>query len=317
MAIASGTIDEVKRRVSLLEQVEKSRAVSRNGRLHKCLCPFHQESSPSFCIYPDSNSYYCFGCQASGNVISYVMQIDGSSFPEAVEQLAQQAGIAIEYTSLQDAKRVQSPQVPFEMLYRVNSFAQRLFEHGLTKAPAHIRIYLQNRLGSSELGREFGIGFASTGALIDGLKSKGVDANLGCVAGLFKKGERGAYYEYFRERIVFPIYSGKEKIIGFGGRIVPSEGDVGHKGPKYLNSPETPLYKKNSAFYHSLSAIEAIRLAGEVFVVEGYFDVISLHRWGIKNVVATCGTAFTEEHAKRLGRLAKRICLLFDGDEAG
>ncbi len=314
--IAAGTIEEVKRRVSLLEQVEKSRAVSRNGRLYKCLCPFHQESSPSFCIYPDSNSYYCFGCQAAGNVISYVMQTDGIGFPEAVELLAQQAGIVIERTH-SESRRSQAPEVPFELLYRVNSFAQRLFEHGLSRAPEHVRLYLEQRFGSLELCKEFGVGYAASGSLLDGLKSKGVDLGIGSLAGLLKKGERSGYYEYFRDRIVFPIYTSKEKIIGFGGRIVPSKASAGRAGPKYLNSPETPLYKKNSSFYHSVGALEAVRQSGEVFVVEGYFDVISLHRWGVRNVVATCGTAFTEEHAKRLGRLVKRICLLFDGDEAG
>lgn len=315
--IAAVTIEEVKRRVSLLEQVEKARTVTRSGRLYKCLCPFHHESSPSFCIYPESNSYYCFGCQAAGNVISYVMQTEGLGFPEAVERLAQQAGIAVERTQ-SDSTRSHAPDVPFELLYRVNGFAQRLFEHGLTKAPEHVRSYLEKRLGSLEFGKEFGIGYVASGALIEGLNSKGVDLGLGCLAGLLKKSERGRYYEYFRDRIVFPIYAGKEKIIGFGGRIVPdATSAVGPGGPKYLNSPETPLYKKNSSLYHSLVALEAIRQSGEVFVVEGYFDVISLHRWGVRNVVATCGTAFTEEHAKRLSRLAKRICLLFDGDEAG
>lgn len=315
--IAAVTIEEVKRRVSLLELVEKTRAVTRSGRLHKCLCPFHHESSPSFCIYPDSNSYYCFGCQAAGNVISYVMQTEGLGFPEAVEWLAQQAGIVVERTQ-SDSTRSHSPEVPFELLYRVNAFAQRLYEHGLTRAPEYVRSYLARRLGSLESGKEFGIGYAASGALLEGLHSKGVDPGLGCQAGLLKKGEQGRYYEYFRDRIVFPIYTSREKIIGFGGRIVPEAVAAAGRGvPKYLNSPETPLYKKNSSLYHSLVALEAIRQTGEVFVVEGYFDVISLHRWGVKNVVATCGTAFTEEHAKRLGRLAKRICLLFDGDEAG
>jgi DNA primase len=315
--IAGVTIEEVKRRVSLLEQVEKARTVTRSGRLYKCLCPFHHETSPSFCIYPESNSYYCFGCQAAGNVISYVMQTEGLGFPEAVERLAQQAGVEIERTQA-DSRRNRTPEVPFELLYRVNVFAQRVFEHGLTRAPEHVLWYLKKRLGSLEFGKEFGIGYAASGVFLEALRSKGVDPELGCLAGLLKKSERGRHYEYFRDRVVFPIYSGKDKIIGFGGRIVPgAEPANGRGGPKYLNSPETSLYKKNSSLYHSLVALEAIRQSGEVFVVEGYFDVISLHRWGVKNVVATCGTAFTEEHARRLSRLAKRICLLFDGDEAG
>jgi DNA primase len=319
--ISRTTIEEIQQRVSLLDVVEATRSTTRSGRNFKCLCPFHQETTPSFYIYTDSNSYYCFGCQASGNTISYIMNIEGLSFPEAIERLALQGGITVQQEEKSKSKGSISPRVSNELLYRVNLFAQRLFENRLLKAPESVALYLESRGVSKELVSEFSIGYAPQGVLLDALKAKKVDMEVACLAGLLKKKEEGGYYEYFRDRVVFPIRTSSERVLGFGGRTIPeaiSSANQKKGNPvKYLNSPESPLYRKNSVLYSSLVANEAIRLAGEVYVVEGYFDVVSLHCMGVANVVATCGTAFTEDQTKRLSRLAKRITLLFDGDKAG
>lgn len=333
MAITQASIENIRQSISLLSVVEKTRAVVRNGQVYRCLCPFHEERTPSFCIYEDSNSYYCFGCQAGGDVISFVMASSGLSFPEAVEYLAQEYNIKLEYSNSEyggQGSLEKKDKVATALFYRLNLFASKVFINELQRAPVSVRDYVLRRVGSNDLIVEFGIGYApSSGVLIKALQKKSIDLEIAATAGLIRKNDKGqrGFYEYFRNRLIFPIITdNSDKIVGFGGRIVPlntgseevSINDAGVKRvAKYLNSPESPVYHKSSTLYYSAKALESIRQSGEVYVVEGYLDVISMHRFGVKNVVATCGTSFTEEHARRLSRLARRICLLFDGDVAG
>lgn len=310
--ISSDCIDEILRRSDLVSLVEESRSLVRSGRAFKTLCPFHQERTPSFCVWPESNSYYCFGCHASGNAITYVMETQGLNFPEAVELLANRAGVQVRRDQEIAGRAAQRDER--SKLLRVTLFASRVYQKQLLRSPKVLE-YLKQRAISPDVAEGFALGFAPTGVLISALKNKSIPLQLGCAGGLLKAGKTGGFYEYFQDRLVFPIRTSLDKVIGFGGRTIPGMGRP--NSAKYLNSPETSLYHKSQVLYGLFEAGDSIRHAGEVYVVEGYVDVISMHMAGVRNVVATCGTSFTIDHAQKLSRLAKRIFLLFDGDSAG
>ncbi len=310
--ISSDCIDEILRRTDLVSLVEESRSVVRSGRAFKTLCPFHQERTPSFCVWPESNSYYCFGCHASGNAITYVMETQGVNFPEAVELLAARAGVEVRRDQEVAGRAARSHER--SKLLRVTMFASRLYQKQLLRSP-NVLEYLKQRAICPQTAEIFQLGFAPAGALTSALNKRSIPLQLGSAAGLLKAGSAGGFYEYFQDRLIFPIRTSVDKVIGFGGRVIPGIGRP--SSAKYLNSPETSLYHKGQVLYGLFEAGDSIRHAGEVFVVEGYIDVISLHVAGVRNVVATCGTSFTVEHAQKLSRLTKRILLLFDGDGAG
>jgi DNA primase len=315
--ITQESIEEVVRRSDLLSMVERSRTVSRSGRNFKALCPFHEERTPSFYIWTDSNSYYCFGCHAAGNSITYLMETEGYSFPDAIEFLANQTGVQLKRTNVGSGSRARrASQDRRDLLFRAGLFAAKLYHQQLLTGEyaEQLEEYLQQRAISRDLVTKFQLGFAPRGSLIAALQKKGVDLGIGVQAGLLKQ-QQANFYEYLQGRLVFPIRTQAERVLGFGGRIVP--GLSGESNAKYLNSPETDIYHKSEVLYGLWEAGDAIRHRDEVLVVEGYLDVLGLHRVGIENVVATCGTSFTEEHAKKLARLARRIILLFDGDQAG
>jgi DNA primase len=321
--ISQESIERVKTESNIVELVSETVKLRRAGMYYSGLCPFHSERSPSFFVRESSNSYTCYGCGASGNVISFVMGTRAMNFPDAVEFLAGRFGIELKY----DSKRSAGPTVDREKLFSVCQTAHNFFRHSLMQVKkgqgefAKVGEYLKKRGLTAEAINAFGIGYSPNqrGVLIDALKAAGFDDDTIMKTGLVRRTASGELYEMFRSRLVFPIYVDSKRIAGFGGRIVPGVLDPAYEqqAPKYLNSPETPIYHKSKTIYGLPQAMTAIREAGEVFVVEGYMDVVGLWMKGVRNVVACCGTAMTEQHVKRFASVCNRVHLLFDGDSAG
>jgi DNA primase len=313
--ISKETIEEVKQRARILDIVSESIPLKRQAGRHVGLCPFHSEKSPSFHVREDDGYYHCFGCGKSGNVFSFLMESRGMTFPEAVEYLAEKYGIEIKKSS-RGNKQSQSPDQK-ALLYQLNDFALNFFRQTLQAKDPKLVEYVKQRGLNKEAFSAFAIGFAPLGnAFYQAAKGKFADELL-VKSGLVRRNDRGQLYDSLRGRLVFPIAIDQKRIAGFGGRVIPGFYREDEKPPKYLNSPETEVYHKSSILYGFPQAVDAIRATGEVFVVEGYLDVIGLWQKNVKNVVATCGTALTEEHVNKLSRVAKKVVMLFDGDEAG
>lgn len=307
-------VDAVRDRTDLAEVISRHVTLHRRGRSLVGLCPFHQERTPSFHVIPEKGIYHCFGCQAGGDVFKFLMTLEGLSFVEAVKELATAAGIPIEERELSPAERRALAQrsTTFDVL----EAACRFFEAQLWTSPggAPAREYvLQRRAMTSEHARAARLGWAPGGwtRLVDALHREGFEPEQIAEAGVARPRDRGGFYDTLRERITIPIRDERGRVIAFGGRIL--EGD----GPKYLNTPETKLYQKSHVLYGLDVARAAIQRTGRVLVVEGYFDVLSLHQAGFGEAVATCGTALTAEHLEKLRRTARDVVLLLDADEAG
>lgn len=315
--IAEETIQAVLERVNLVELVGEQVALRRQGSSFVGLCPFHAEKSGSFFVRDGDGRYHCFGCGASGNVFSFVMQTRGLSFPEAVEELAQRYGIEVKRSG--GGKR-ETP-VNRDGVYRLHQIAADYFQRSLTEAPAVVRAYVAERRLSPEAIAEFGIGYAPDArtGLVQILRAKKVPDDLMVLSGLVRRSSSGDLYDTFRARVTFPIRVDRKRIAAFGGRIVPAlvPPEMKHSIPKYLNSPENPVYQKSKVLFGLPQAYLALREAGNLYVVEGYMDVVSLWQVGVQNVVATCGTALTAAHVHRLSRLVRRVTVMFDGDNAG
>ncbi len=278
------------------------------GRNYKGLCPFHKEKTPSFIVTPERQTFHCFGCGKGGDVFRFVMEMDGVQFPEALRSLAARGGVALESTW----KRKDAGER--ERRLKVLDFACRLFEKQLrSKRGAAAAEYVERRGFRDETVALFRIGYApdSWRFLRDAAARKGIaDADL-IDTGLIIPKEGGSPYDRFRDRLIFPIGDPSGRIIGFGGRV------MGDGEPKYLNSPETPLFRKGEALYGIDRSRGEIHRAGYVLLVEGYTDVIALYQDGIRNVVAPLGTALTPGQGRMLSHYTDRVVLLFDGDEAG
>lgn len=315
--ISQETIEEIKERANLTEVVSESVSLKRLGRNWVGLCPFHAEKTGSFHVR-DDRFYHCFGCGESGNIISYVMKIRGLSFSEAIEELAQRFGIAIKR---QGGRLKEAPRGDPQKLYRANRAAFEVFSAALKKAPLPVKSYLEGRALSADAIQAFGLGFAPPGwnDVRSVLLKGGFSEEILLQAGLVRRSQKGELYDTFRARLMFPIFSDARHIVGFGGRIIPGLADEEtlKTAPKYLNSSESGIYEKSKVLFGLPQALAAVRESSEVYLVEGYMDVIGLWQAGVKNVVATCGTALSEKHARRLRFLAKKVCVLFDGDQAG
>lgn len=312
--ISQKTIDEIRDRASLLDIIGKQVSIKRAGRNYVGLCPFHSEKSPSFHIRDDEKSYHCFGCGASGNVFTFIMESKGLSFPEAALDIATSLGIAVEYTNSGAVKTTDTNKL--NQLYTANQLATNYFVDNLKKAPQQVIQYLQSRKITKEAISEFAIGYVPEAwdGLIHYLKSKGINEELIAASGLARRNSQGKLYDVFRARIIFPIQVDKSRTLAFGGRVVPG---MTESEAKYINSPETDIYKKSKTFYGLLQSLQYIRQLQHVYLVEGYMDVIGLWQAGVKNVLATCGTAITDQHIKKLTSLANSVTLVFDGDAAG
>ena len=312
MAIPDEDVAEVRAATDILALIGEYTPLKRVGRRYVGLCPFHAEKTGSFSVNAEEGLYYCFGCQASGDAITFLRDIEGCDFVEAVERLAARCGITIHHdTSGKD----QFDREGRRALLGVMEQAVAFYHEELLSRPdaKHARQYLRSRGYKGETVRQFALGWApETGrSLVGTIRAP---ADLLVKAGLAHQGQSGLR-DAFRGRVIFPIFDPAGKAIGLGGRILPGAGEGA--GPKYRNSPETPVYSKKRTLYGLNWAKQAVVQAGEVIVCEGYTDVIGFFTAGLPRAVATCGTALTEEHFRLLGRFAKRVVLAFDADTAG
>jgi DNA primase len=309
VAFSPAFLEELRRRLSIFDLVGRKVRLTRRGKQATGLCPFHNEKSPSFHVYDDDEPHYhCFGCGAHGDVITFVMQTEGLDFRDAVERLSGEAGLEVPKDTPQDREREERRA----SLATVMDTSCSFFQAQLAGSPG--AGYFQRRGLTAETIQRFRLGFApdSRTALKAHLAKLNIPEALAIEAGMLIKPEDGGpSYDRFRGRVIFPIADTKGRIVAFGGRV------LGDEKPKYLNSPETPLFSKGRQLYNMNFAQKAARDSGEVIVVEGYMDVIALAQAGFPQVVAPLGTALTEEQIEVLWRLAPEPILCFDGDEAG
>jgi DNA primase len=306
--IPQSFIQDLLNRVDIVDVVDRHVKLKRSGANYMACCPFHGEKTPSFTVSPTKQFYHCFGCGAHGTAISFVMEYSGAGFVDAVKELAQSAGMKVPEEVR--SERSQHKAGESEDLHGVLLQAAQFYRTQLKDAPRAID-YLKKRGLSGEIAKRFGIGYAPDGW--QGLGAVFADYNARALAsaGLVKQGDEGRRYDVFRDRIMFPIVDMRGNVIGFGGRVLDSS------EPKYLNSPETPVFEKGRELYGLYQARRAIRDAGRVVVVEGYMDVVALAQAGVEYAVATLGTATTPLHVQKLLRQADEIVFCFDGDDAG
>jgi len=314
LGILADDVARVREATDIVQLISATVALRKAGRRWQGLCPFHTEKTPSFSVNAEEGLYYCFGCRASGDAITFVRQTEGLDFAASVEMLAARAGITLRYDSKGEAAQSGRRKKLIEVVAAaVEWYHERLLRHPDAGAA---RGYLRSRgMGGSEV-RAFKVGWAPTGwdALTRALRSKTTESDL-TEAGLAVVSSRGGLIDNFRGRVLFPVFDVRGDPVGFGGRILP--GADGPSGPKYKNTPESPLYAKSRLLYGLNWAKEAIVRAGEVIVCEGYTDVIGLHAADLPQAVATCGTSLTEDHVKMMRRFTDRIVLAFDADAAG
>lgn len=310
MAFSRDDIDRVRQATDLVELFAAVTKVKRSGRSYMAICPFHQEKSPSMSIDPAKGVYHCFGCQKSGDVYTFVQETQGLDFNEAVEELARRAGIHIESDPGADRQRGRRAALHEAVRRAIEVYHQRL-KTAPDAGPA--RKYLRGRGYDADVVEEYKLGWAPEAwdTLVKELRAAGIPDRVMVEAGLARRGRGGRLYDYFRGRVMFPIYDLRGDPAGFGARL------LGGDGAKYLNSPDSAIYNKSRLLYGLDKARTAIARSGRSVVVEGYTDVIALHRAGVPEAVATCGTALTEEHFDLLRRFADRVVLAFDADEAG
>ena len=312
-------IEAVRERTDIVKLVGQYLTLKKTGHDSLSgLCPFHQEKTPSFSVSPGKQVYYCFGCGKGGDAIGFLRELETLGFTEAVERLAQQAGITLRYEGDSPAERRAAARRI--ALIKANEEAARLYTTMLAEGPEaeEARAYVAGRGILPESVERFGIGYAPTHPdyLLKRM-TREFSPEILLEAGLATRGDDGsAVRDRFRGRITFPIHDLQGRGIGFGARILPTDPRAGEQA-KYLNTAETPIYKKNEVLFHLAAARGAIARTGEVYVVEGYTDVIGLVQAGIENAVATCGTALGEGHFRLLSRFAQRAILAFDSDEAG
>jgi DNA primase len=313
MAEAGSFADRVKQQADIVRVIGEYVRLKKSGQNFSGLCPFHQEKSPSFNVHPVKQFYHCFGCGKGGDVFNFVMEMDKCEFPEAVRTVAEKCGIAIPHPkerSPEERKENQQRSLLVEMHREAQTFFVKQLEGTLEGKAA--RAYLEDRGMDKDAVARFGIGYAPSGGdvLLRHLKRKYPD-KLIAESGLASKDQSGRLFDRFRRRIVFPIANEGGKIVAFGCRA------LGEDQPKYLNSPETPIYSKSNVLYHLDRAKEALRRSDFAVLVEGYMDAIAVARAGISNVVASCGTSLAEPQIKLLGRFTRRVVVNYDPDTAG
>ena len=312
--IPQSFIDDLLNRTDIVDVVSSRVQLKKAGKNYTACCPFHKEKTPSFSVSPDKQFYYCFGCGAGGNALGFLMDHDNLDFPQAIEDLAKAAGMEV---PREESGRPHKPRQPTDSpLYPLLTAAADFYRQALKSHPQRKAAvdYLKGRGLTGEIARDFGLGFAPPGwdnlykhLSSDTLQQKAmIDAGL-----LVENAETGKRYDRFRDRVMFPIRDSRGRIIAFGGRV------LGDDKPKYLNSPETPVFHKGQELYGLFEARKNNRNLDEIIVVEGYMDVIALAQQGLRNAVATLGTATSEEHLKRLFRVVPSVLFCFDGDQAG
>lgn len=307
--IPDSFIDELLTRVDIVDVIERRVPLKKAGREWTACCPFHNERSPSFYVSPAKQFFHCFGCGAHGSAIKFIMDYDRLEFPDAIEELAQSAGLKVPYEGNRDDK----PREDRSDLYSLLDEAATFYQRELGNSP-EATSYIDRRGLDEDIIKRFRIGWAPAG--FDGVtKSLGTTdrkRQLLNEAGMVASNERGNRYDRFRERVMFPILDRRGRVIAFGGRVLSAE-----QSPKYLNSPETPLFHKGRELFALWQVKQAHQTLTRIMVVEGYMDVIALHQAGLPIAVATLGTATTAEHAEVLFRAAPDVYFCFDGDRAG
>ncbi|MFQ6092756.1 MAG: DNA primase [bacterium] len=311
--IPNEIIDEVRSRTDIVDLVSDFVPLKKRGKNFFGLCPFHPEKTPSFSVNPERQIYHCFGCGVGGNAFTFLMEYEKLGFWEALTYLAKRANVTLPQKGIDSKQRAEN-----DALFHANQFAADYYRRVLleTEQGARALQYLKERGLSDQTIEAFHLGYAPPGwsNLLDEAQKKSLSPDLLQRAGLAVSREKGGgYYDRFRDRVVFPIVNLTGKVVGFGGRLLSESQDQ----PKYLNSPETPIYNKGKMLYGLFQARGSIRQADRVVVVEGYTDVISLSQAGIENVVASSGTAFTSDQARLIGRYTRNALLLFDADTAG
>ncbi|MGQ5524872.1 DNA primase [Chitinimonas sp. PSY-7] len=303
-------IQDLLNRLDIIEVVERYLPLKKAGQNYAACCPFHKEKSPSFTVSQTKQFYHCFGCGAHGSAIGFVMEYEGLGFQDTVEKLAESVGMQVPKA---EGHRNDEPRRQQQSsLVDLNTRAMHYYRNQL-KHSARAIDYLKRRGLSGQVAARFGLGYAPDGwhPLAECFSDYATNQELNEVGLVIDHSETGRRYDRFRDRILFPILNGKSQVVGFGGRVV----DQGE--PKYLNSPETPLFQKGLELYGLPQARQAIRAKNRVLVVEGYMDVVALAQLGIEYSVATLGTACTPDHVKKLLRLADQVVFSFDGDRAG
>ena len=306
--IPQAFIDDLLARADIVEVIDSHVPLRKAGRNHQALCPFHEEKTPSFTVSQDKQFYHCFGCGAHGTVITFVMELNGLGFVEAVEDLAGRYGLDIPREA---GYRPASKQ--HDELYELLEQAAQLYRKQLQGHKGRATDYLKGRGISGTVMEDYEIGYAPSGwkRMLNALGKSAEARTRLTEAGLIKAGGKEGHYDFFRDRIMFPIRDPRGRVIGFGGRV------LGDDTPKYLNSPETPLFHKGRELYGLYQVRRKKKQPETLYVVEGYMDVIALAQHGVDNAVATLGTAVTDKHLEKLYRVAGRLIFCFDGDEAG
>ena len=305
-------IDDLLTRIDIVDVIDNRVKLKKTGRNYSACCPFHKEKTPSFTVSPDKQFYYCFGCGASGNALGFVMDHDHLDFPEAIDTLAGQLGLEVPREENPLKQRGPDHSELYNLMDRaVDFYSRQLKQHEQSPRASH---YLKNRGLDQQTCQHFAIGFAPPGW--DNLKkelatSPEKEQQLITTGMLVKNEDRNTVYDRFRERIIFPIRDSRGRYIAFGGRV------LGDEKPKYLNSPESPIFHKGKELYGLFEARQANRKLSRILVVEGYMDVVALAQQGITNAVATLGTATTSDHMQRLFKVVPEVIFCFDGDDAG
>lgn len=313
--IPQSFIDELLARVDLVDVVSNRIKLKKTGKNYSACCPFHNEKTPSFSVSPDKQFFYCFGCGCSGTAIKFVMDYDGLSFPDAVEKLAAGAGLEVpkEQASRQEIQQQQEQAPLFELMQKAGEFYEQMLRTHEQKAVAVN--YLKGRGLSGQAAKFFGIGYAPSGwdnllKTLNPNDDKKITKQL-ISCGMLIESEDGRIYDRFRDRVMFPIRDVRGRYIAFGGRVLTDE------KPKYLNSPETPIFHKGQELYGLFEARKIRQKLTRVVIVEGYMDVVALAEYGIHYALATLGTATSEHHLRRLFKMVPEVIFCFDGDNAG
>ncbi|MER3428610.1 MAG: DNA primase [Pyrinomonas sp.] len=304
-------IDDLRERADIVRIISDYVPLKKRGANWMACCPFHQEKTPSFSVSPAKNIFYCFGCGKGGSVFHFIMEIERVSFPEAVRIVAEKTGVPL--PAMEDGRRDQERRHERERLLALNALALEWWEDQLQRTPEALR-YLAHRGITEATRRAFRLGFAPDrwDGLVAHLKSRGATSEELERSGLAVKRETGGIYDRFRGRLIFPVLDLRGQPVAFGGRAIAPDVE-----PKYLNSPETPLYIKGRHLFGLNLTREAIRQRGFAILVEGYLDLIALYQAGVQNAAASLGTALTSEQAKLLGRFARKCVINYDGDRAG
>ena len=309
--IPQNFIDELLTRTDIIDVIDAYVPLKKAGKNHKACCPFHEEKTPSFNVNQDKQFYYCFGCTASGTAITFLMEHLRIGFVEAIEDLASRAGMEIPREAYNSGDSSSVSNKLYELLESITEYYTNELKNN--KNTNNIINYIKKRNINNETRVEFELGFAPPGwdNLVSNFGKSKETIKLLVDAGVIIKNDRGSYYDRFRNRLIFPIRDQRGRVIGFGGRV------LGDETPKYLNSPETQIFQKGRELYGLFQARKASRDLKDIYIVEGYMDVIALAQFGIKNVVATLGTAATFEHIGKLFRITNKLIFCFDGDKAG